>query len=1554
MLPGSDHSAASNLVGSSLWPSETSAHRARPSSSTNQLTVTTNIPPRSASLAFTAAMGQSFSKSNTATLSPSGPPPSPSTAQRGLTAAMAGGMRLKRAFASRGKKSVDAGKTVIMDRSISQDETSEFHQHLRQQQQQRIQTTPSSSSSPAQVIHPSSSSHDAAHPRRAKHLTQLATQVFSSSSRKLTKPSLQQRELPPPPQPPPKPVLVPEPQPQTPARPPPLKSTSDFRSSIIPISPGISDAVNYIRMEARDAQNIQEHVVEDNRWKAKEEAKKKETKEKEKETEAGQRQGADPDKGDSVDKGELKDLWRKSDSTMSHHTIRPGGRPSRPVSMAESLQSNHTIVPVNKRQSALITDADFGMPEEDDSDGSVEDSSHSNDIATSNTSSTTATSTSLTPNSQHTGSPTPSIKARDRRSMSLNISTHAAAALAKHRLPPTPSSASAANLTHSLSEHSPHISPPAMSVSPSPSYSRDGPPPTAMGSSSSAPRQIRHNNNNSNSNNPYTTFPPPPEPTPIPRPASRLDRDRTLPALPAPPRQPALSMTGGLGLAAKRAVERMGLGRAWGLGLHASPTPTNNANVNANVTAGLNAHHGGGVASGYSSGASGNASPAYGGGGKHGHGVGIGHGYSSSASSAYELTRTSSGQSSSHQSGLHQLQKPRKHAAHAQLHHRKHTNAPSISSVSTSASDVEGQEARTGPNLGKRLRGPLRSGVGAGRGGGVVFGRELRSVVRETGVGVGKPRVWGGRWRNWDGGEEAERGVGGAEEVAGEGQVGEKTRSRKGSVKRGQLKALEERKLPALVVRCAQHLLIWGVQEEGLFRVPGRAFHVSKLRAEFDSGGDFDMAECSPGDLDPHAVASVFKAFLRELPEPILTNALLPYFDGAMMQENTTNASKDTEKGDSTRARSNSRGPGLPSNPRSSTNMLALHKPPSLTTLAMPRLTGLPPPSDTLRSTFQMLLAQLPEENRDLIRTVTELIRATAHDSVATKMPLSNLLLVFCPSLNMSPSLLRVLCEAEGIWEEVPVVVPKEEDVVLDIRKEAEAEAVEVEVEEAAEEEFDDAREDAAEDGERESVLSVSVGRTSEDVPSSVEYHASTEDVVQRHAVAKVYLDVGDDRSSISPPVRRQAAHTRKGSVAASSLGDDGSSYLSTSEDHENPSRHYSDVHSQSISPPLLTSSAESLDTPATSSHHASLPHLPFEDGFKALQAGASSPRIAELSPMGLSSITPRRPVISNPIPITGPVQFPSSTTSENPPSPSKVDRRRSIPLFSLPSLSPNTAASGDSDLPSPTLSLAGRAKRLKKPSLHLLFSKKSSSSLSSPRVASSPSTSLRPVISSPYMQTPRSASDSSVSTPLSAVTAPQSSTFTLPPQLDTPIENSPLRFGMGLGLEVVETPATPQKEKERENEKEKEEDKQPLKAVPAGPRPLPTPPVSALQQGSASVTSLVPPRGPTPIADRYYRPGSPAPSLSLSLSLSLASKSQLSVVTPHHESETAPAAAASHLRPNPTSRSRGMSTSSNASSNHLGLMDDDEPEEDWTRSVLLAADVEGGWALEMPAAARG
>ena len=87
----------------------------------------------------------------------------------------------------------------------------------------------------------------------------------------------------------------------------------------------------------------------------------------------------------------------------------------------------------------------------------------------------------------------------------------------------------------------------------------------------------------------------------------------------------------------------------------------------------------------------------------------------------------------------------------------------------------------SGPNLGTKLRGPKLNSAGAPIVGGLVFGRKLETCTQQTAV---------------------ERASGTASHDSPSGSI----------------RPLEERALPALVVRCAQHLLQWGVQEEGLFR----------------------------------------------------------------------------------------------------------------------------------------------------------------------------------------------------------------------------------------------------------------------------------------------------------------------------------------------------------------------------------------------------------------------------------------------------------------------------------------------------------------------------------------------------------------------------------------------------------------------------------------------------------------------------------------------------------------------------------------------------------------
>jgi hypothetical protein len=123
---------------------------------------------------------------------------------------------------------------------------------------------------------------------------------------------------------------------------------------------------------------------------------------------------------------------------------------------------------------------------------------------------------------------------------------------------------------------------------------------------------------------------------------------------------------------------------------------------------------------------------------------------------------------------------------------RRTPNAPSgaysmTSSVtSTSTSDSDAFFTSSGPMLGVMVRGPIKTKQGS-LVSGIVFGQDLRTAVEQT-----MPITVS----NLD--KDADTKVGGERERL--------------------VKEVQTRMLPALVTRCAQHLLIWGVQEEGLFR----------------------------------------------------------------------------------------------------------------------------------------------------------------------------------------------------------------------------------------------------------------------------------------------------------------------------------------------------------------------------------------------------------------------------------------------------------------------------------------------------------------------------------------------------------------------------------------------------------------------------------------------------------------------------------------------------------------------------------------------------------------
>lgn len=81
--------------------------------------------------------------------------------------------------------------------------------------------------------------------------------------------------------------------------------------------------------------------------------------------------------------------------------------------------------------------------------------------------------------------------------------------------------------------------------------------------------------------------------------------------------------------------------------------------------------------------------------------------------------------------------------------------------------------------------------------------------------------------------------------------------------------------LPAVVYRCIQYLDARGaLVEEGIFRLSGSNVVIKQLKERFDNEGDINLLADDEPYHDIHAIASMLKAYLRELPTSILTRDL--------------------------------------------------------------------------------------------------------------------------------------------------------------------------------------------------------------------------------------------------------------------------------------------------------------------------------------------------------------------------------------------------------------------------------------------------------------------------------------------------------------------------------------------------------------------------------------------------------------------------------------------------------------------------------------------------------
>ncbi|KAH9513050.1 Rho GTPase activating protein 24 [Bulinus truncatus] len=77
----------------------------------------------------------------------------------------------------------------------------------------------------------------------------------------------------------------------------------------------------------------------------------------------------------------------------------------------------------------------------------------------------------------------------------------------------------------------------------------------------------------------------------------------------------------------------------------------------------------------------------------------------------------------------------------------------------------------------------------------------------------------------------------------------------------------ENRIIPYIVDECVEFLYKYGLEAEGIFRLPGRQSSIKEIIARFDRGEKIKFEE---ENVDIHVVASVLKTFLRDLPDSII------------------------------------------------------------------------------------------------------------------------------------------------------------------------------------------------------------------------------------------------------------------------------------------------------------------------------------------------------------------------------------------------------------------------------------------------------------------------------------------------------------------------------------------------------------------------------------------------------------------------------------------------------------------------------------------------------------
>ena len=184
--------------------------------------------------------------------------------------------------------------------------------------------------------------------------------------------------------------------------------------------------------------------------------------------------------------------------------------------------------------------------------------------------------------------------------------------------------------------------------------------------------------------------------------------------------------------------------------------------------------------------------------------------------------------------------------------------------------------------------------------------------------------------------------------------------------------------LPAVVFRCLQYLEAKNAaSEEGIFRMSGSNTLVKNLKNKFNAEGDFDLL-ASGQWYDVHAVASLLKQYLRELPSMILTRELhlqflsvLGTYHFQFYKQNLGDTKLDADIRD------------------------GRQKP----------------------AAYNSLVHKLPKANFHLLRALCGYLIAVVSNSDVNKMDIRNIGIVFSPTLNIpTPVILMFLTEFDIIF----------------------------------------------------------------------------------------------------------------------------------------------------------------------------------------------------------------------------------------------------------------------------------------------------------------------------------------------------------------------------------------------------------------------------------------------------------------------------------------------------------------------------------------------------------